>query len=48
MSAPLLAIAGLEAGYGEQQVLYGVDLTVGTGWCPRAGRSSQPSLSKRT
>jgi branched-chain amino acid transport system ATP-binding protein len=31
MSAPLLDISGLEAGYGEQQVLYGVDLAVGAG-----------------
>jgi branched-chain amino acid transport system ATP-binding protein len=31
MTAPLLAIRGLEAGYGEAQVLYGVDLTVGAG-----------------
>ena len=31
MSAPLLAISGLEAGYGEAQVLFGVDLTVGRG-----------------
>jgi branched-chain amino acid transport system ATP-binding protein len=31
MSEPLLAISGLEAGYGEQQVLYGVDLAVGAG-----------------
>ena len=31
MSEPLLAISGLEAGYGEQQVLYGIDLSVGVG-----------------
>ena len=31
MSAPLLAISGLEAGYGESQVLFGVDLAVGAG-----------------
>jgi branched-chain amino acid transport system ATP-binding protein len=31
MMAPLLAISGLEAGYGEAQVLFGVDLTVGAG-----------------
>ena len=31
MSAPLLAISGLEAGYGEAQVLFGVDLTVAAG-----------------
>ena len=31
MNAPILAISGLEAGYGEHQVLYGVDLTVGIG-----------------
>jgi branched-chain amino acid transport system ATP-binding protein len=31
MSAPLLDIAGLEAGYGESQVLFGVDLAVGAG-----------------
>ncbi|MGH9004868.1 MAG: ABC transporter ATP-binding protein, partial [Acidimicrobiia bacterium] len=31
MSAPLLAISGLEAGYGEAQVLFGVNLTVGRG-----------------
>jgi len=31
MSAPLLAISGLEAGYDEAQVLYGVDLAVGEG-----------------
>ena len=31
MSAPLLAISGLEAGYGEAQVLFGVDLAVGAG-----------------
>jgi branched-chain amino acid transport system ATP-binding protein len=29
MSAPLLAIRGLEAGYGQSQVLFGVDLEVG-------------------
>ena len=31
MSAPLLAISRLEAGYGESQVLFGVDLAVGAG-----------------
>jgi branched-chain amino acid transport system ATP-binding protein len=31
MSSALLAISGLEAGYGEQQVLYGIDLAVGAG-----------------
>jgi len=31
MSPPLLDIQGLEAGYGEQQVLYGIDLSVGVG-----------------
>ncbi|MBO0763606.1 MAG: ABC transporter ATP-binding protein, partial [Hyphomicrobiaceae bacterium] len=31
MSAPLLAISGLEAGYGEAQVLFGIDLAVGHG-----------------
>jgi branched-chain amino acid transport system ATP-binding protein len=31
MSAPLLDISGLEAGYGESPVLFGVDLTVGAG-----------------
>jgi branched-chain amino acid transport system ATP-binding protein len=31
MSAPLLAISGLEAGYGDQQVLFGFDLAVATG-----------------
>jgi branched-chain amino acid transport system ATP-binding protein len=31
MTAPLLDIAGLQAGYGEQQVLFGVDLAVGAG-----------------
>ena len=31
MSPPLLDIVGLEAGYGEQQVLYGIDLSVGVG-----------------
>jgi len=31
MSAPLLAISGLQAGYGEAQVLFGVDLAVGQG-----------------
>jgi branched-chain amino acid transport system ATP-binding protein len=31
MSAPLLAILGLEAGYGEAQVLFGVDLTIAAG-----------------
>jgi branched-chain amino acid transport system ATP-binding protein len=31
MTAPLLAISGLEAGYGEAQVLFGVNLTVGEG-----------------
>jgi branched-chain amino acid transport system ATP-binding protein len=31
MSAPLLDISGLEAGYGGSQVLFGVDLAVGTG-----------------
>ena len=29
MTAPLLSIRGLEAGYGQSQVLYGVDLEVG-------------------
>ena len=31
MSSPLLAISGLETGYGDQQVLFGFDLAVGTG-----------------
>jgi branched-chain amino acid transport system ATP-binding protein len=31
MSAPLLDISGLQAGYGESRVLFGVDLTVGAG-----------------
>ena len=31
MSSPLLDISGLEAGYGDQQVLFGVDLAVGAG-----------------
>jgi branched-chain amino acid transport system ATP-binding protein len=31
MSDPLLAISGLEAGYGEAQVLFGVDLAVAEG-----------------
>jgi branched-chain amino acid transport system ATP-binding protein len=31
MTAPLLDISGLQAGYGESQVLFGVDLVVGTG-----------------
>jgi len=31
MTAPLLAITGLEAGYGEAQVLFGVDLVVEEG-----------------
>jgi branched-chain amino acid transport system ATP-binding protein len=31
MTAPLLAISGLEAGYGQSQVLFGVDLAVGAG-----------------
>ena len=31
MSVPLLAISGLEAGYGEVQVLFGVDLTIAAG-----------------
>jgi branched-chain amino acid transport system ATP-binding protein len=31
MSPPLLAISGLEVGYGESQVLFGVDLAVGAG-----------------
>jgi branched-chain amino acid transport system ATP-binding protein len=31
MSQPLLAVSGLEAGYGEAQVLFGLDLTVGVG-----------------
>ena len=31
MNPPLLDIVGLEAGYGEQQVLYGIDLSVGVG-----------------
>jgi branched-chain amino acid transport system ATP-binding protein len=31
MSPPLLNIVGLECGYGEQQVLYGIDLSVGVG-----------------
>ena len=31
MSTPLLQISGLQAGYGESQVLFGVDLAVGWG-----------------
>ena len=31
MSAPLLSIAGLQAGYGQAQVLFGVDLAVAEG-----------------
>jgi branched-chain amino acid transport system ATP-binding protein len=31
VSAPLLAISGLEAGYGQSQVLFGVDMTIGAG-----------------
>ena len=31
MSAPLLDISGLQAGYGESQVLFDVDLAVGAG-----------------
>ena len=31
MTAPLLSIRGLEAGYGQSQVLFGVDLDVGAG-----------------
>jgi branched-chain amino acid transport system ATP-binding protein len=31
MTGPLLAVTGLEAGYGDAQVLYGVDLAVGEG-----------------
>jgi branched-chain amino acid transport system ATP-binding protein len=31
MSRPLLSVSGLAAGYGEQQVLFGVDLDVGYG-----------------
>jgi branched-chain amino acid transport system ATP-binding protein len=31
MTAPLLDISGLQAGYGESQVLFGVDLSVGAG-----------------
>jgi branched-chain amino acid transport system ATP-binding protein len=31
MSTPLLDISGLEAGYGQSQVLFGVDLAVGDG-----------------
>jgi branched-chain amino acid transport system ATP-binding protein len=31
MTAPLLAISGLEAGYGEAQVLFGVDLVIQEG-----------------
>jgi branched-chain amino acid transport system ATP-binding protein len=31
MSAPLLDVSGLQAGYGESQVLFGVDLAVGAG-----------------
>jgi len=31
MTAPLLTICGLEAGYGQSQVLFGLDLAVGTG-----------------
>ena len=31
MSPPLLAVSGLEAGYGQAQVLFGLDLTVGVG-----------------
>jgi branched-chain amino acid transport system ATP-binding protein len=31
MRRPLLSVSGLAAGYGEQQVLFGLDLTVGYG-----------------
>jgi branched-chain amino acid transport system ATP-binding protein len=31
MSSALLSISGLQAGYGDQQVLFGFDLTVGAG-----------------
>jgi branched-chain amino acid transport system ATP-binding protein len=31
MTVPLLSVSGLAAGYGEQQVLFGVDLDVGRG-----------------
>jgi len=31
MSAALLTVSGLEAGYGDQQVLFGLDLAVGSG-----------------
>lgn len=31
MNAPLLEITGLEAGYGQSQVLFGVDMAVGAG-----------------
>jgi branched-chain amino acid transport system ATP-binding protein len=31
MSAPLLALSGLQAGYGDVQVLWGIDLDVGAG-----------------
>jgi branched-chain amino acid transport system ATP-binding protein len=31
MSAPLMAVSGLQAGYGDVQVLWGVDLDVGAG-----------------
>jgi branched-chain amino acid transport system ATP-binding protein len=31
MSSPLLAISSLEAGYGDAQVLFGIDLSVGHG-----------------
>jgi len=31
MSPPLLAVSGLETGYGQAQVLFGLDLTVGVG-----------------
>jgi branched-chain amino acid transport system ATP-binding protein len=31
MTVPLLSVSGLAAGYGEQQVLFGVDLHVGRG-----------------
>jgi len=31
MIAPLLTISGLEAGYGQSQVLFGLELAVGSG-----------------
>jgi branched-chain amino acid transport system ATP-binding protein len=31
MTSPLLSVSGLESGYGDAQVLYGVDLAVGEG-----------------